>query len=98
MGAVSFLLLLACANTCALILGRNAARHAEFAMRAALGSGARRIFEQLLGRKPVAHTSDSAFQMIRRPHARRGIGLSAWWATHDRSHTTATCGRPNCEP
>lgn len=46
--AASFLLLIACANTCALVLSRNATRHSEFAMRVALGSGARRLFQQLL--------------------------------------------------
>jgi putative ABC transport system permease protein len=46
-GAVSFLLLIACANTSALILGRNETRHAEFAMRASLGAGSRQIFQQL---------------------------------------------------
>jgi putative ABC transport system permease protein len=46
-GAVSFLLLIACANTCALILGRNETRRAEFAMRVALGCSARGLFKQL---------------------------------------------------
>jgi predicted permease len=46
--ATGFLLLIACANTSALILSRNAARHSEFAVRIALGSGAWRLFQQLL--------------------------------------------------
>jgi len=46
--SVACVLLIACANTTALILGRNAARDAEFAIRAALGSGLRRLLQQLL--------------------------------------------------
>jgi len=46
--AAAFLLLIACANTCALVLSRNATRHSEFAMRVALGSGAGRLLQQLL--------------------------------------------------
>jgi predicted permease len=46
--AAAFLLLIACANSCALVLSRNATRHSEFAMRIALGSGAGRLFQQLL--------------------------------------------------
>lgn len=45
--AACFLLLIACSNTCALVLSRNATRQSEFAMRAALGSGAWRLFRQL---------------------------------------------------
>jgi putative ABC transport system permease protein len=47
-GAAAFLLLIACANTCALVLSRNATRQSEFSMRVALGSGAWRLFRQLL--------------------------------------------------
>jgi predicted permease len=46
--AVACVLLIACANTTALMLGRNATRDAEFAIRAALGSGVRRLLQQLL--------------------------------------------------
>jgi predicted permease len=45
--AVACVLLIACANTTALILGRNSTRDAEFAIRAALGSGVRRLVQQL---------------------------------------------------
>jgi predicted permease len=46
-GAVSILLIIACANTGSLILGRNAQRAKEFAVRVALGCGTRRLLQQL---------------------------------------------------
>src|SRR5690242_4789226 len=74
-GAVCFLLLIACANTCALILGRNAARHAEFAMRAALGSGARRIFEQLLAENLLLYAMGAALGLALAAAALRGFAV-----------------------
>ena len=47
LGAVLVLLVIACVNTGSLILGRNAQRAREFAVRAALGSGVRRMLQQL---------------------------------------------------
>jgi predicted permease len=47
-GAVGLLLLIACTNTASLIVGRNIQREKEFAIRAALGSSARRLLVQLL--------------------------------------------------
>jgi ABC-type antimicrobial peptide transport system permease subunit len=46
-GAVSVLLVIACVNTGSLILGRNAQRAKEFAVRVALGCGTRRLLQQL---------------------------------------------------
>jgi predicted permease len=45
--AVLVLLVIACVNTGSLILGRNAQRAREFAMRVALGSGTWRLLQQL---------------------------------------------------